>query len=63
MQVRVYNGSSDVMLTSYGGVTTAAINSNGSVSVTRDLTGPDGQAMFTLEPSSNKIIIERSANE
>lgn len=63
MQVRVYNGSSDVMLTSYGGVTTATINSNGSVSVTRDLTNPDGQAMFTLGPSANKIIIERSADE
>lgn len=63
MQVRVYNGSSDVMLTSYGGVTTATINSNGSVSVTRNLSNPAGQAMFTLEPSANKIIIERSANE
>jgi hypothetical protein len=63
MQVRVYNGSSDVMLTSYGGVTTATINSNGSVSVTRNLSNPSGQAMFTLEPSANKIIIERSANE
>lgn len=63
MQVRVYDGSSDLILTSYGGVTTATINSNGSVSVTRNLTSPDGQAMFTLEPNANKIIIERSANE
>jgi hypothetical protein len=63
MQVRVYDGSSDLILTSYGGVTTATINSNGSVSVTRNLTSPDGQAMFTLQPSANKIIIERSANE
>ena len=63
MIVRVYDGDSDTMLTSYGGVTTATINANGSVSVTRDLTNPDGQAMFTLQPSANKIIIERSANE
>lgn len=63
MIVRVYDGDSDTMLTSYGGVTTATINANGSVSVTRDLTNPDGQAMFTLQPSENKIIIERSANE
>lgn len=63
MQVRVYDGASDVLLTSYGGVTTATINSNGSVSVTRKLTDPDGQAMFTLEPSANKIVIERSAHE
>lgn len=63
MQVIVYDGSSDLILTSYGGVTTVTINSNGSVSVTRNLTSPDGQAMFTLKPSANKIIIERSANE
>ena len=63
MIVRVYDGSSDVIKTSYGGVTTATINANGSVSVTRNLTDPDGQAMFTLQPSANKIIIERSANE
>ena len=63
MIVRVYDGSSDTTLTSYTGVTTATINANGSVSVTRNLTDPDGQAMFTLEPSTNKIIIERSATE
>ena len=63
MQVRVYDGSSSTILTTYGGVTTATINANGSVSVTRNLTTPDGQAMFTLEPSANKIIIERSADE
>lgn len=63
MIVRVYDGSSDTIKTSYGGVTTATINSNGSVSVTRNLASPDGQALFTLQPSANKIIIERSANE
>lgn len=63
MIVRVYDGSSGTILTSYGDVTTATINKNGSVSVTRDLSNPDGQAMFTLQPSTNKIIIERSATE
>ena len=63
MIVRVYDGSSDTVLTSYTGVTTATINKNGAVSVTRNLSSPDGQAMFTLEPSENKIIIERSATE
>lgn len=63
MIVRVYDGSSDTLKTSYTGVTTATINKNGAISVTRALTSPDGQAMFTLEPSANKIVIERSATE
>lgn len=63
MIVRVYDGSSDTLKTSYTGVTTATINKNGAISVTHALTSPDGQAMFTLEPSANKIVIERSATE
>lgn len=63
MNVRVYNGNSNVLLTNYSGVTTATINSNGSISITRNVTSPDGQAMFTLKPSANKITIERSADE
>lgn len=63
MIVRVYDGSSDTLKTSYTGVTTATINKNGAISVTRALTSPNGQAMFTLEPSANKIVIERSATE
>ena len=63
MNVYVYDGNSSSLLTSYGGVTTATINKDGSVSVTRDITSPDGQAIFSIKPNGNKIEIVRAYNE
>lgn len=63
MVVVVYSGNTSTVLTQYTGVTTATINKNGSISITRNVTDPDGQATFTLEPHSNKVEITRAYNE
>lgn len=64
MQITVYSGTGGTtILTRVLNVETATINKDGSVSYTGTMEDPDGKRIISLDPSVNRIVIEREGNE
>ena len=63
MIVREYDGNSDTVKSTWGGVTALTIQSNGAISLQCPVIGSTGKMIVQLDPSSNKITIERAYNE
>ena len=63
MKVIFYDGNTDTPLFQYTNVSNVSISKDGSIALTTEYSDPEGRAVYTFDPSENKITIERLGTE
>lgn len=63
MRVDIYDGNTTTLSVYFTGVTQATISKDGTVSIIRPVSSPDGSQNLMFHPSGNKIVITRDGSE